>query len=121
MQKPQPFFTRIKGAFKYSCDGYAAAFKDEAAFRQILLLAVCLIIVACLLPLTAFERLILILPLLVSIIVELLNSAIENVVDLASPGLHPLAKKAKDMGSAAQLTALILIIIVWVTVLWRFI
>ena len=108
---------RILNAFIYSCDGYKAAFKDEAAFRQVVLLVIVLIVVAFVLPLSAGERVILILPLFVSLIVELLNSAIENVVDLVSPGIHPMAKKAKDMGSAAQLTALILIVVVWCVIL----
>ena len=115
-QKINPL-RRIVNAFRYSCEGYKAAFKDEAAFRQVLLLAIVLVIVAFILPLSALERVILILPLFVSLIVELLNSAIENIVDLASPGIHPLAKKAKDMGSAAQLTALILIVLTWCVVL----
>lgn len=115
-QKVHPL-RRVVNAFRYSCDGYKATFKDEAAFRQVLVLAVVLIIVACILPLTAFERAILIIPLFLSLVVELLNSAIENVVDLVSPDFHPLAKKAKDMGSAAQLTALILIAAVWCLVL----
>lgn len=108
---------RFVNAFRYSCAGYKAAFKDEAAFKQVLVLAIVLIIVACVLPLTALERAILIIPLFISLMVELLNSAVENVVDLISPDFHPLAKKAKDMGSAAQLTALILIIVVWCAVI----
>lgn len=108
---------RLKNALHYSCQGYAAAFKDEPAFRQVLALAAVLIIAAFILPLTFGERALLILPLFTSVIVELLNSAIENIVDLASPGIHPLAKKAKDMGSAAQLTALVLIALVWCLVL----
>ena len=115
-QKISPL-RRIINAFRYSCDGYKAAFKDEAAFRQIFFLTIILVIVACLLPLTAIERIILILPLFISIVVELLNSAIENIVDLASPNIHPLAKKAKDMGSAAQLTMLFVIFLVWCLVL----
>ena len=59
------------------------------------------------------EGILLILPLALAVVVELCNSAIENVVDRISPEWHPLAKKAKDMGSAAQLTAQILIALVW--------
>ena len=110
---------RVINAFRYSCDGLKAAFKDEAAFRQVVLLAVCLCIAACLLPFSFYERVILIIPLFISLVVELLNSAIENVVDMTSPNFHPLAKKAKDMGSAAQLVALVLIILIWCMVLWE--
>ena len=70
------------------------------------------------LPLSSVERALWILPIGVSWITELLNSAIENVVDLASPDLHPLAKKAKDMGSAAQFVALTLMLLVWAMILW---
>lgn len=115
-QKINPL-RRLLNAFGYSCQGLRAAFKDEAAFRQVLLLVVVLIIIAFILPLSALERVLLILPLFVSLIVELLNSAIENVVDLASPEFHPLAKKAKDMGSAAQLAALTLVSLTWCVVL----
>ena len=112
------FFKRLKNAFQYSFHGYRVAFTEEAAFRQIILLLIVLSVVASILPLSMIERVLLIIPLGISVIVELLNSAIENVVDLVSPNLHPFAKKAKDMGSAAQLTALILLGVVWIMVLW---
>lgn len=115
-QKINPL-RRLLNAFGYSCAGCRAAFKDEAAFRQVLALVIVLAIMAFILPLSALERVLLILPLFVSLIVELLNSAIENIVDLASPEFHPLAKKAKDMGSAAQLVALILVVLTWCVVL----
>lgn len=82
-----------------------------------IILALTLILIAFALPLSGVERILLIFPLGLSIIVELLNSAIENVVDLTSPEIHPLAKKAKDMGSAAQLVALCLIVLTWAIVL----
>ena len=91
---------RLRNALRYSLGGYRAAWKDEQAFRQI----VCL---------CGPEGILLILPLALAVVVELCNSAIENVVDRISPDWHPLAKKAKDMGSAAQLTAQLLIALVW--------
>ena len=113
------FFNRLENAFQYSFHGYRATFKEEAAFRQIILLVLVLSVVAGVLSISPVERALLIIPLGISVIVELLNSAIENVVNLASPKLHPFAKKAKDMGSAAQLTALVLIGVVWIMVLWN--
>ena len=59
------------------------------------------------------ERVLLIVPLVLCVVVELLNTAIENVVDLVSPEWHPLAKKAKDMGSAAQFVCQIFLACVW--------
>ena len=72
---------------------------------------------ACWLGQTWGDRVLLALVLVVALLVELLNSAIENVVDRISPELHPLSKKAKDMGSAAQFTAQICILVVWGTYL----
>lgn len=104
---------RLRNALRYSLDGYRAAWKDEQAFRQIIALCVPGLIAAVLLCRTWAEGILLVLPLFFAVVVELCNSAIENVVDRVSPDWHPLAKKAKDMGSAAQLTAQILIALVW--------
>lgn len=104
---------RLRNALRYSLDGYRAAWKDEQAFRQIVCLCGPGLILAVLLCRTWAEGILLILPLALAVVVELCNSAIENVVDRISPEWHPLAKKAKDMGSAAQLTAQILIALVW--------
>lgn len=104
---------RLRNALRYSLDGYRAAWKDEQAFRQIVCLCGPGLILAVLLCRTWTEGILLILPLALAVVVELCNSAIENVVDRISPEWHPLAKKAKDMGSAAQLTAQILIALVW--------
>lgn len=104
---------RLRNALRYSLDGYRAAWKDEQAFRQIICLCGPGLILAVLLCRTWAEGILLILPLALAVVVELCNSAIENVVDRISPEWHPLAKKAKDMGSAAQLTAQILIALVW--------
>ncbi len=104
---------RLRNALRYSLDGYRAAWKDEQAFRQIIGLCVPGLVLAVLLCRTWAEGILLVLPLLFAVVVELCNSAIENVVDRISPEWHPLAKKAKDMGSAAQLTAQLLIALVW--------
>ena len=90
-----------------------AAYRGEAAFRQLLLLNLVLIPVACLVAVTRAERALLIIVPLISLIVELFNSAIEAAIDRVSLAIHPLSKQAKDMGSAAQMLALLLIALTW--------
>jgi len=97
----------------YSFHGLVAAFRGETAFRLLVLLAVVLIPLAVVLPFDRFERALLIGSMLLSLIVELLNSAIEAVVDRISYDEHPLSKQAKDMGSAAQMLGLVNIAVVW--------
>ncbi|MDP3978283.1 MAG: diacylglycerol kinase [Pseudomonas sp.] len=106
-------FTRILYATGYSLAGLRAAFHGEAAFRQLLLLNAVLLPLACLVDATPSERVLLILVPMLALVVELLNSAIESTVDRISLSIHPLSKQAKDMGSAAQLIALILIALTW--------
>lgn len=107
-------FKRIYNAFFYSVDGLRAAFCEEEAFRQIVIVSIILI------PLGAYfgdsfvEKVLLILPCVLAIIVELINSAIENAIDFAGLDIHPFAKKAKDMGSAIQLVACVFMMGVWV-------
>ncbi|WP_045858468.1 diacylglycerol kinase [Teredinibacter purpureus] len=110
-------FTRIVKATVYSYKGILAACRNEAAFRQELVLAVVLIPVALWLNLTTLERVVLIFSVIVVLIVELLNSAIESVVDRVGYEHHELAGRAKDMGSAAVLLALTLLVFVWVSVI----
>lgn len=111
-------FVRLWNALGYSRDGLAAAWKNEAAFREEVLLAVVAIPLALFLGKTGVDRSILIGSIILILIVEILNSAIEAVVDKASPEKHELAKRAKDMGSAAVLFSLINAGIVWACILW---
>lgn len=104
---------RLLNATRYSLAGYKAAWQDEEAFRQICLLAVIGLPLACRLGRGWAESVLLAVPLVLCLLVELLNSAIENVVDRISLEWHPLAKKAKDMGSAAQFTAQLFLAAVW--------
>jgi diacylglycerol kinase (ATP) len=104
---------RIVAAIGYSRDGFKAAFLGEAAFRQLVALHAVLIPLACFCPVSRGERALMIAACLLSLIVELFNSAIEAVVDRISEERHPLSKNAKDMGSAAQLLALVLVAAVW--------
>ena len=108
---------RIVNAFGYSLDGLKAAYSGEAAFRQLVWLNVVLLPVAFLFDVSRAERALMLAVVLLALIVELFNSAIEAVVDRVSLSLHPLSKRAKDMGSASQLIALTLIAVVWGTVL----
>ena len=110
--------SRIIHAAGYSLAGLRAAFQGEAAFRQLVALNCVLLPIACLLNVSAVERVLLILVPMLALVVELLNSAIEAVVDRISLNLHPLSKQAKDMGSAAQLVMLILITLTWGLILW---
>lgn len=112
-------FIRVYNACVYSFNGYRFAFKDEQAFRQIVYGAAIGIPLALCLAEQWYEVVLLILVLFVSVIVELLNSAIENTVDYVSTEKHILAQKAKDMGSAAQFTAQCLIVLVWGSFLWQ--
>ncbi len=109
--------TRILNATGYSLAGLRAAYQGEAAFRQLVWLNLVLLPVACLLDVSRVERVLLMLTPLLALVVELLNSAIEAVVDRISLNLHPLSKQAKDMGSAAQLLALLIIALTWALIL----
>lgn len=109
---------RIWNAFGYSLQGLGAAFRHESAFRQELALCIILVPVALRCGCTGLGKALLLGSLLLVLIVELLNSAIEAVVDRASPDYHDLAKRAKDMGSAAVLLSLINLVVVWFLVLY---
>jgi diacylglycerol kinase (ATP) len=108
---------RIWNAFHYSLDGIAAAFRHEDAFRQEALLALVLIPLALFLPLAGAGKALLIGSVFVVLIVELLNSAVEATVDRISLENHRLAKRAKDIGSAAVLLSLVNLAIIWALVL----
>ena len=108
---------RIVNAIGYSFSGLKAAFIGEAAFRQLLLLNCILIPLAFYLEVSKVERVLLIASIFITLIIELLNSAIEATVDRISLSLHPLSKQAKDMGSAAQMLGLTLVTLTWLIIL----
>ena len=108
---------RLWNAFHYSRAGLRAAFRHEDAFRQEVLLAVVLIPLAVVLPVGWLGKALLIGSVLLTLIVELLNSAIEATVDRISLENHRLAKRAKDLGSAAVLMTLLTAALTWVLVL----
>ena len=108
---------RVWNAFNYSIAGLKAAYLCEDAFRQEVWLAVLLIPAALLLPVPWLGRGLMIASVLLVLVVELLNSAIEAVVDRVSLENHRLAKRAKDIGSAAVLVTLMLLAVIWAGVL----
>lgn len=109
---------RISAAMGYSIAGFRQAWKTEHAFRQELMLAVPGTLLALFLPVSALEKLLLIGVLVLVLVIELLNSAIEAVVDRVSLERHPLSKSAKDFGSAAVMLALLFAGATWAVVLW---
>jgi diacylglycerol kinase (ATP) len=109
---------RLFNALGYSLDGFAAALRHEDAFRQLVLLALVLIPLAFVVHAAPVWRALLVASSLATLVIELLNSAIEAAVDHTSLERHPLAKRAKDMGSAAQLLGLINLAVVWALVLF---
>ncbi|MBS9439123.1 diacylglycerol kinase [Photorhabdus noenieputensis] len=112
--------TRIIKAIVYSVKGIRATWKNEAAFRQEITLAILAIMVAFYLDIGAIERILLIGSVMLVLIMEILNSAIEAVVDRIGSEFHELSGRAKDMGSAAVFLTMILSLIVWGTILWRY-
>ena len=110
--------TRIWNALFYSLDGLAAAFRHEDAFRQEVFLAAALIPAAFFVPAGGLGRALMIASVLLVLIVELLNSAVEAAVDRISLDNHLLAKRAKDLGSAAVFLSLLNVPIVWLLVLF---
>jgi len=108
---------RLWNALGYSLQGLASAFRLEDAFRQECLLAAVLVPVAFLLPVRGSEKALMVAVVLLVLVVELLNSAVEAAVDRVSLENHLLAKRAKDIGSAAVFLSLINVAVVWALIL----
>lgn len=109
---------RIFLAFGYSIKGIKSAFKYEAAFRQEVLLALILIPIAFIVEVSQVERILLISPVILVLMFEIINSAIEAVVDRIGSEFHELSGRAKDMGSAAVLIGLALTAYIWIEILF---
>ncbi len=110
--------TRIIKAAGYSWKGVRAAWLNEAAFRQEAIVVILAIIIAAFLNVDAITRVLLIGSVVLIMIVEILNSAIEAVVDRIGSEFHELSGRAKDMGSAAVLMSILLALFTWVSLLW---
>ena len=110
--------TRLINAFGYSMEGLKAAYKNEDAFRQEVRMALVMIPLAFYFGHTPIERAFMIASVLLVIIVELLNSSVEATVDRISLDHHLLAKRAKDIGSAAVLISLMNMALVWLFIIF---
>ncbi|BEM33893.1 diacylglycerol kinase [Serratia marcescens] len=116
-EKKKKGISRLTYSIRNSWAGVIDAVLTEDAFRQLLVINAILLVVTFALDITKMERLLLIICSFLLLVVELLNTAIETVVDRISLELHPLSKRAKDLGGAAQLVAVVLTIVVWAMVL----
>ncbi|EPL6456753.1 MULTISPECIES: diacylglycerol kinase [Providencia] len=112
-------FTRVIKAAGYSLKGLKAAWVNEAAFRQESVAAVIAIIIAFCLDISYVDRILLVSSVVLVAIVELLNSAIEAVVDRIGSEYHELSGRAKDIGSAAVFVSIGLALFIWALVLWQ--
>jgi diacylglycerol kinase (ATP) len=123
ISKPPPYggLLRVWHALFYSLSGLNHAVRHETAFKQEVGLGLVLTFIAVLLPISAILKLQLVSSHLIVLIVELLNTAIESIVDKASPEYHELAKQAKDMGSAAVLVACVYVLTCWGVALYQLI
>jgi diacylglycerol kinase (ATP) len=122
MESESPFkgktgLQRVLNATRYSLEGFAAAARHEDAFRQELMLAVILVPLGLWLGNGGVERALLVGSVLLVLVVELLNSAVEATVDRVSLEDHRLAKRAKDLGSAAVMMSLVMVAAVWLVIL----
>lgn len=119
MKSPHTGIKRILKAFVYSYDGFIGAFKTEAAFRQDLIVVALGFIALFWLPLSLIYKALLASSLLLILLMELANTAIEVVIDRISDEFHPLSKKAKDIGSLLVLLAFINAGIIWLAVIFQ--
>ena len=122
MNQSSPFkgktgIKRILNATSYSIAGFKAAFSNEEAFRQIVWINIILIPISFFVDVSRVEQALMIGVCLLAIIIELLNSAIEAVVDRISLDQHPLSKNTKDISSDAQFVGLSIIVVVWLLIL----
>lgn len=121
MRKPmnqKTGISRLIAATGYTFSGLKAAFRSEEAFRQEVLLAVIMIPAALWLGQTLLERIVLIATVLIVMITELLNTAVEYTIDRIGQERHELSGHAKDIGSAAVFVSLMLALITWASFLW---
>ncbi len=110
------FAERLIAAFANSRKGFRYALANEAAFRQELVMVAILVPVSVWLPVGHTERLLLVLSMLLVLVVELLNTAVEATIDRISLERHPLAGLAKDLGSAAVVVSIAMSVLCWVVI-----
>ena len=117
--KSKAGFRRIVNASSFAMQGLATAWRTEHSFSQEVVIVALGTIAALLLPVSGFQKLVLVGVMLLVLIVELLNSAIEAIVDRISLERHPLSKNAKDFGGAAVALTILLAVITWASVLYN--
>jgi diacylglycerol kinase (ATP) len=108
---------RVKNAFGYSCKGLRSAYQSEAAIRQELVVILALSFTLCFMDITTIEMILMLGSLVLVFIVELINSAIEAVVDRIGTEHHQLSGKAKDIGSASVMVSMFLSAFIWLSIL----
>ncbi len=109
---------RIWNAFLYSLNGLRLAITEETAFKQEIGIYIVLLVVLFFLPLSFIFKCLLFFANTIVLIVEIINSAIESIVDITSPDYHELAEKAKDLGSASVFISLVLVLILWLCAIY---
>lgn len=119
MKSPYTGFMRILKAFSYSFSGFVSAFKSEVAFKQDLIVFIIGTFFAVYLPFSFVEKSFLISTLLLILLMELTNTAIETIVDRISPEYHDLSKKAKDIGSLLVLLSFINAFLIWGSLIYQ--
>ena len=121
-QKPSPKkgLERIWAAFLYSLDGLCFAFSHETAFKQELFIVAISVSALLLLPFSFMFKCLLWFATFNILVVEILNSAIEAVIDMVSPEYHDLAKHAKDLGSAAVFLSIFVTVVLWCAAIYYF-
>jgi diacylglycerol kinase (ATP) len=110
---------RIWRAFRHSFRGLTTVWKSETSFRQEIILCIALFPVIFLLPVDYLAKSLMVFSLILILIMELINSAIETIIDRISAEKHPLSKKAKDIGSSLVLLAFANAIIIWIIILFQ--
>ena len=110
---------RILDAAGYSMSGIGAAWKNEAAFRQEVVGGLVMLLLSFFIAANPLQWLLLVFPLFILLIVELINSALESVVDRIGPERHELSGRTKDMGSAAVFFSLVLVAVSWTAIIWH--
>nr|WP_314425541.1 diacylglycerol kinase [uncultured Erwinia sp.] len=109
--------SRFVDSLKNSLSGFFNALLTESSFRQLFVLSGALLVIALCIDVTKVERLFLIASCFLLLVVELINTAIESTVDRVSLDIHPLSKRAKDIGGAAQLVTVLMALTIWAVVL----
>mgnify|MGYP004709433883 CR=1 FL=1 len=110
-------FGRLFDSIKNSLSGLANALLTENSFRQLFIITGLLLVIALYVDVSAVERLFLVSSCFLLLVVELLNTAIESAIDRISLEIHPLSKRAKDIGGAAQLVTMLMTVTVWAMIL----